>query len=126
MFDAKQLFKERLSEHLQRLHRHLRYIFNGHFMVAFMFIIVALAVYYQQALENVSSWFPGGFVSAAVLGLAVRYNPLQTLLEAPDQDFVMAKAMALAAYLLRALLYYFVFQLYIVALALAVVGPLYG
>src|SRR5699024_3340663 len=91
MFDAKQLFKERLSEHLQRLNRHLRYIFNGHFMIALMFIIVALAVYYQQALENIPSWFPGGFVIAAVLGIAVSYNPLQTFLKAPDQVFLMVK-----------------------------------
>lgn len=126
MFDAKQLFKERLSEHLQRLNRHLRYIFNGHFMIALMFIIVALAVYYQQALENIPSWFPGGFVIAAVLGIAVSYNPLQTFLKAPDQVFLMVKEVEMAAYFLRALLYNFVFQLYIVAIALAVVGPLYG
>lgn len=125
MFDAKQLFKERLSEHIQRLNRHLRYIFNGHFMIAVLFIIVAISVYYQQWLENIPSWFPGGIVIALVLGAAVSYNPLQTFLKAPDQVFLMVKEVEMGAYFRRALMYNFVFQLYIVAIALAVVAPLY-
>lgn len=125
MFNAKQLFKERLSEHIQRLNRHLRYIFNGHFMIALLFIIVALSVYYQQWLENIPAWFPGGIVISLVLGAAVSYNPLQTFLKAPDQVFLMVKEVEMGAYFRRALMYNFVFQLYIVAIALAVVAPLY-
>ena len=61
MFNPVELFKQRLSEHIKLLNRYLRYIFNGHFMIALLFIIITLAIYYQQWLENVKEDFPAVF-----------------------------------------------------------------
>src|SRR5690625_3887990 len=98
MFNAKELFKDRLAEHMKRLNRYLRYIFNGHFMIALLFIIITVAIYYQQWLAQLSDSFPALLVSALFLGLVVSYNPLQFLLKAPDQVFLIVKEVQLRPY----------------------------
>lgn len=87
MFNPTDLFKQRLTEHIKLLNRYLRYIFNGHFMIALLFIVVTLAVYYQQLLERLNENFPATFVIALILGLLVSYNPIQSFLKEPDKVF---------------------------------------
>lgn len=70
MFNATDLFKERLQEHIKLLNRYLRYIFNGHFMIALLFIIITISIYYQQWLEQLSPNFPAAFVLAVFLVLS--------------------------------------------------------
>src|SRR5690625_4195487 len=86
MFNATDLFKSRLKEHITLLTRYLRYIFNGHFTIAIFFAIITLAVYYQKALENVHPNFPAAFIVAIVLGFVVLYNPIQTFLKEPRSE----------------------------------------
>lgn len=126
MFKATDLFKERLGEHIKLLNRYLRYIFNGHFMIALMFIIIALSVYYQKWLEDIPNHFPGGLVIAFVLGVVASYNPIQTFLKEPDKVFLIVKEAEMHQYFRLALVYNFAFQLYLVIIALAASGPLYG
>src|SRR5690625_1013013 len=125
MFNAKELFKERLAEHMKRLNRYLRYIFNGHFMIALLFIIITVAIYYQQWLADLSDSFPALFVSALLLGLVASYNPLQFLLKAPDQVFLIVKEVQLRSYFRYAFLYNYIVQLYIVLITYAALLPLY-
>lgn len=125
MFDAKALFKERFDAHTQLLNRYLRYIFNGHFMIALMFFIVTLAVYYQKALQVLPESFPTTFVIAAVLLLVVVYNPLNFFMKVPDQVFLIAKETSLKPYIQRGFIFNFASQLYIVAVAVGAITPLY-
>lgn len=125
MFDSKALFKERLSAYGKLLNRYLRYLFNGHFMIAVLFLIITLAIYYQQWLKSVGDEFPASIVIALILGFAVSYNPIQSFLKEPDKVFLMVKERELYRYFRYTLLYNYVVQLYIVAIALAVIGPLY-
>ncbi len=125
MFDAGSLFKQRLIEHVKLLNRYLRYIFNEHFMIALTFIFIALAVYYQKWLENINEDFPAALVIAVILGFVVSYNPIQSFLKAPDEVFIIVKEQAMHRYFRRSLVYNYMVQLFMVILALAVVGPLY-
>lgn len=124
MFNPTELFKQRLTEHIKLLNRYLRYIFNGHFMIALIFIIITLAVYYQKWLENLSVTFPATLVIALVLGFVVSYNPLQTFLKEPDKVFLIVKEEQMNRYFRLTLLYNFVVQLYIVFFVAAAIVPL--
>ncbi|HLR70090.1 MAG TPA: ABC transporter permease [Pseudogracilibacillus sp.] len=126
MFNAVELFKQRLTDHFKLLNRYLRYIFNGHFMIALIFIIITLAIYYQRWLENIGENFPSSIVIALALGFAVSYNPLQLFLKEPDKVFLIVKEEKMQRYFQLAVLYNFIVQLYIVFIITAVVLPLYN
>jgi len=126
MFDAKDLFKERLINHMQLLNRYLRYLFNGHFMIAILFLIITLSIYYQHWLESISPNFPSSAVIAIILGFVVSYNPMQYFLREPDQVFLMVKEREMDKYFRYALTYNYFVQLYLVVVSLAVIGPLYS
>src|SRR5690625_2372263 len=126
MFNPTELFKNRLKNHIKLLNRYLRYIFNGHFMIALMFMIITLAIYYQKWLATISDRFPAHIVIAIMLGLLVSYNPLQLFLKEPDKVFLIAKEAEMYHYFRLTLLYNFVVQLYLVFIVIAAVFPLYA
>ena len=125
MFNATSLFKERLRAHIKLLNRYLRYIFNGHFMIAILFIIVSLAVYYQAWLAEVPASFPAAPVIAVLFTIVVLYNPIQSFLKEPDKVFLIVKEEEMNRYFLYSLLYNYSLQLYVVIFVVAAVGPLY-
>jgi len=125
MFNASDLFKDRLKEHLKLLNRYLRYIFNGHFMIAFLFIIITISIYYQQWLAQMSPSFPAVFVMAVVFGVVASYNPIQSFLKIPDKVFLIVKEEQLHPYFRWSLVYNYIFQLYMVIIASAAIGPMF-
>lgn len=125
MFNVTEIFVGRLKDHLKLLTRYLRYIFNGHFMIALLFLIVTGAVYYQKWLSELPATFPAAIVIALILGLLVTYNPLQLFLKEADKVFLIVKEAEMGRYFRFGLLYNYVFQLYIVFLVIAVISPLY-
>ncbi|MBO1002939.1 ABC transporter permease [Pseudogracilibacillus auburnensis] len=126
MFNPVDLFKQRLTEHIKLINRYLRYIFNGHFMIALSFTIIMLAIYYQKWLENLSDDFPAAFVIALALGFLVSYNPIQSFLKKPDKVFLIVKEEEMHRYFRLTLLYNFFVQLYVVLIVSAAVVPLYA
>lgn len=125
MFDSNNFFKQRFSAHLKELSRYLRYIFNGHLMIAMLFFISALAFYYQRWLTMLPENFPAALIIGAGLGLLVSYSPVRTLLKEPDLFFLIAAEKKMNAYFRNALIYSFVIQLYVILLVAAAFGPLY-
>ncbi|MGM8366324.1 ABC transporter permease [Virgibacillus sp. W0181] len=125
MFDAHNFFKQRLSAHVKETSRYLRYMFNGHIAVAMIFLISALAVYYQQWLMQLPDNFPTAIVIGIIFGLIVSYNPVRTLLKEPDLVFIIVAEQRMGAYFRNALLYGFIVQLYLLLLVAAALGPLY-
>src|SRR5699024_7092098 len=101
MFDAKALFKNRLAEHMKLLNRYLRYIFNGHFMIALIFMIVTISVYYQQWLQTITDPFIPTILMALIFGTVVSYNPLQFFLKEPDKVFIIVKEVEMRPYFKR-------------------------
>lgn len=125
MLNAKNLFKERLSNHAKQLSRYMRYIFNGHIAVAMIFLISALAVFYQEWLTTLPKDFPAEVIIGALFGVVVTYNPIRTLLKKPDLMFLMVAEQQLYPYFRRTLIYSYLTQMYVVFMLAAVLGPLY-
>ena len=125
MSSAQKLFKDRLISHFKLLNRYLRYLFLGNFMVSIAFAVVALIIQYQKWLQDLNNDFPSSFVMALVLGAVVSYNPIQTFLKKPDEVFLIVKETNMYQYFCYALVYSYLFQLYVVVIAMAAIGPLY-
>ncbi|SHM47156.1 ABC transporter permease [Gracilibacillus kekensis] len=126
MLNAHQLFTDRLSAHIKELSRYLRYIVTGHIVIAMVFIVSAMSVYYQQFLENIPSYFPSAWVIAFVLGLVTAHSPIQTLLKKADIVFLIPAEHLLQGYFIRTLVYSYVTQIYLFILAIAAIAPLYA
>lgn len=125
MLDVRKMFMERLSAHFKELSRYLRYILTGHIMIAMMFMISALSIYYQRFLEDIPAYFPSGWVIAVILGLATVYSPIQTLLKRADIVFLIPAEHQMYDYFRRTLVYSFISQLYLFIIAIVAVAPLY-
>ncbi|MFA1819067.1 ABC transporter permease [Virgibacillus oceani] len=125
MFDSHAFYKKRISEHLKETSRYLRYIFNGHLMIAMFFFIAVLAYYYQQALADLPENFPASIIIGGAFGLIASYSPVRTLLREPDLVFLIAAESKMNAYFRNGLIYSFLIQLYVVFLIAAALGPLY-
>jgi ABC-2 type transport system permease protein len=125
MFDSHAFYKKRLSEHLKETSRYLRYIFNGHLMIAMFFFIAVLAYYYQQALAELPENFPTSIIIGIAFGFIASYSPVRTLLKEPDLVFLIAAESKMNAYFRNSLVYSFFIQLYVVFLIAAAMGPLY-
>ncbi len=125
MFDSHKFYKQRFAAHMKETSRYLKYIFNGHIMIALLFFISAIAVYYQQWLASLPENFPTALVMGLVFGLLVSYSPVRTLLKEPDLVFLIVAEHKMKAYFRNTLIYSFVIQLYLILLAVAALGPLY-
>ncbi|UOQ46807.1 ABC transporter permease [Gracilibacillus caseinilyticus] len=126
MLDGKKLFVDRLTAHIKELSRYLRYILTGHIVIAMVFIVSAMSVYYQKFLENIPDQFPSGLVIALLLGLATFHSPIQTMLKKADMVFLLPAEHVLSGYFTRTLVYSFVTQLYVLILTTAALAPLYS
>lgn len=125
MFDSHAFYKKRISAHLKETSRYLRYIFNGHLVVAMFFFIAVAAYYYQQALTGLPEDFPTSMIIGIAFGLAASYSPVRTLLKEPDLVFLIAAESKMNAYFRNSLIYSFLIQLYVILLIAAALGPLY-
>lgn len=125
MLDVKQLFAERLKAHVLELTRYLRYIFTGHLAIAMVFILAALSVYYQQWLEQMPDNFPAEWLMAIILGFVATHAPIQTFVKKADLVFLIPAEYRLKGYFLRAIIYSFVTQLYLLIFAVVALAPLY-
>lgn len=125
MLDVKQLFSDRLKAHVLELGRYLRYIFTGHLAIAMVFILGALSIYYQQWLEQMPEGFPSEWLMAIIFGFVAVYAPIQTFLKKADLVFLIPAEHRLKGFFLRAILYSFFTQLYLLVLAVFALAPLY-
>lgn len=124
MFNIQAIFKERLKQHVKLLNRYLRYIFNGHFMIAILFALVTLAIYYQKWLSTLSPDYRADLLIPFILAIVTMYNPIQTFLKDPDKVFLIVREEEMGPYFRNGFIYNYVMQLYIVIFVLAVITPL--
>lgn len=125
MFNAQQFFKDRFADHLKETSRYLRYIFNGHLVIAMLFFVSALAYYYQQWLVQIPDHFPTALIIGVSFGIITTYSPVRTLLKEPDLVFLLPAEHKMSPYFRNTLIYSFFFQLYLILVVAAVLGPLY-
>lgn len=125
MFDSHHLFKKRLSSYLKETSRYLKYIFNGHIAVAMLFLISAIAVYYQQWLKQLPENFPSTWVIAIIFGLLASYNPIRSLLQEPDLVFLIPAEHKMTKYFRNVLIFSYAYSLFLTLFVAAAVSPLY-
>lgn len=125
MFDANKLFKDRLSDYIKETSRYLKYIFNGHIAIAMLFLISAIAVYYQQWLEQLPADFPSAWIIGILFGLLVSYTPVKTLLLEADLVFLIPAEFKMKPYFRNALIFSFINQLLLTLFVIAAISPLY-
>ncbi|WP_071459082.1 ABC transporter permease [Bacillus massilinigeriensis] len=125
MFDANVLWKERFSLFMKETGRYLRYIFNGHLVIVFLFLIGTAGFYYQQWVESLSEGFPTPVIMAALLAFVLAYSPIHTFLTEADKIFLLPLEMKLKSYFQKTAIASFFFQIYTIVILLAVLMPMY-
>jgi ABC-2 type transport system permease protein len=125
MFEPKKLWKRRLGNHIKETSRYLRFMFNDHLIFALLFLLVAFAYFYQHWLETLPKNFPADWVMAIVIGFFVARSPIRTLLKEPDAVFLLPTEYKMGSYFKRAFLYSFFMQLYLLAIVIGALSPLY-
>jgi ABC-2 type transport system permease protein len=123
--DSQRLFNERFSAHIKHVMRYAQYILNGHIAIALIFLVVAIAVVYQQFLLDLPEAFPVSLVMSVLFSLVILYNPIQTFTKQADLVFLLPAIDSLKGFFYRGLVYSFFFQSYLMILILAALSPLY-
>src|SRR5690625_1520470 len=118
MFDARNFFSERFSNHMKETNRYLKYIFNEHLAIFIFFLISATAVFYQQWLKQVPENFPTTIIMSFVLALLITFIPIRTLLKEPDLYFLLPAEQQMGPYFRRGLVYSYFLHLFIVLLVM--------
>ena len=101
-----QLFKHRLSNHLIRMAKYLKYVFNDFFVIALLFFVGGLGFAYSDFLKTLR---PGHWWISLVIGLvvliSVQFGRFATLVQKPDYVFLLPKDRPMRTYLDRAFCY---------------------
>lgn len=125
MFDEGKLWKERFGQTSKELGRYLRYIFNGHLVIVFIFLLGSGAYYYQDYVKTLTPDFPVAIVMAVCLALLLTYSPIYTFLLEADRIFLLPLENKLAGYFSKSILVSFILQIYLLLMLLALLMPLY-
>lgn len=101
-----EFFGIRLSRHLKKMMKYMRYVFNDHFILVCVFLLGGLGFYYSQVLKTLPENFVWGRPLVLILWLVIlQIGRLATLAEEADKVFILPKEPEMRAYLNRALRY---------------------
>ncbi|MDE3838134.1 ABC transporter permease [Bacillus methanolicus] len=125
MFNAEKLWKERAVRTSKELSRYLRYIFNGHLVIVFLFLLGTAAYYYQEWIKTLTPDFPAAFMMAVIIGIFLTYSPIYTFLLEADGIFLLPLENKLSGYFKRSIIVSFIVQTYLLIIVLAVFMPMY-
>ncbi len=125
MFDEGKLWKERLAWTSKELSRYLRYIFTGHLVIVFMFLLGSGAYYYQEFVKKLQPDFPAALIMATITGIFLTYSPIYTFLLEADRIFLLPLESKLSSYFKKSIMISFVIQIYILLMILALFMPMY-
>ncbi len=125
MFDEGKLWKDRFAWTSKELGRYLRYIFNGHLVIVFLFLLGTTAFYYQEAVKTLQPDFPAAILMALIIGIFLTLSPIYTFLLEADRIFLLPLETKLSGYFKKSMVVSFVFQTYILLMILALLMPIY-
>lgn len=125
MIDAKKLWKQRYNQYFTEISRYLKYMLNGHLMIALMILIGGLSMQYSSWLENLPREFPAFLLISVLLAFPLTSSQIQTLLKEPDIVYLLQVENKLTPYFQKAFVSSLLFQSYILVVLLAALGPLY-
>jgi ABC-2 type transport system permease protein len=126
MFNSETLWKERFTLFLKETSRYLRYIFNGHLVIVFMFLIGTAGFYYQGWVKTLEPGFPSAWLMALILGWAVTYSPVATFLTEADKVFLIPLEERLGDYFKRSGIFSLFLQAYLLLILLALLMPIHA
>jgi ABC-2 type transport system permease protein len=126
MFDEKLLWKERFGRTSKELSRYLRYIFNGHLVIVFVFLIGTAAYYYQDWLKTLPETFPSAIIMSICMAFLVTYSPIYTFMSEADRIFLLPLETKLGGYFRKSFWISFSMQIYLLLIGLAVFMPMYA
>jgi len=126
MFDENLLWKERFGRTSKELSRYLRYIFNGHLVIVFVFLIGTAGYYYQEWLKTVPETFPAATIMAVIIAFLLTYSPIFTFMSEADCIFLLPLETKLSGYFKKSILISFSLQVYLLLIGLAVLMPMYA
>jgi ABC-2 type transport system permease protein len=126
MFNENLLWKERLGRTSKELSRYLRYIFNGHLVIVFIFLVGTAAYYYQEWLKSLPDTFPAASVMALLIAVLLTYSPIFTFMSEADRIFLLPLETRLNGYFRKSLWISYFLGVYILLMGLAVLMPLYA
>ncbi|MBS4188779.1 ABC transporter permease [Bacillus sp. FJAT-49705] len=126
MFDEKKLWKERFNSWLKEIARYSRYIFNGHIVIAMIFLLGTAAFYYQEWLKTIPEQFPAAIIMATAIALILTYSPINTFLTEADKIYLLPLESRLKGYFTRSIIVSFIIHAYLLFIGLGVFMPLYA
>ena len=126
MFDERLLWKERFGRTSKELSRYLRYIFNGHLVIVFVFLIGTAAYYYQEWLKTLPETFPSAIIMSICMAFLVTYSPIYTFMSEADRIFLLPLETKLGGYFRKSFWISFSMQVYLLLIGLAVFMPMYA
>jgi ABC-2 type transport system permease protein len=125
MFNAHKLWKERFGLFVKETSRYLRYIFNGHLVIVFLFLLGTGGFYYQEWIKTLEPDFPAALIMAILLALVLTYSPTLTFLSEADKIFLLPLETKLGDYFKRGMILSVVLQSYFLLIFLALAMPMY-
>jgi ABC-2 type transport system permease protein len=125
MFNAHELWKERFALFVKETGRYLRYIFNGHLVIVFLFLLGTAGFYYQEWIKTLDPEFPAAVIMAVFLAFMLTYSPTLTFLSEADKIFLLPLETKLGDYFKRGMILSLVLQSYLLLIFLALFMPMY-
>ncbi|MFT8321845.1 MAG: ABC transporter permease [Bacillus sp. (in: firmicutes)] len=125
-FNEKQLWKDRVGQTAKEYGQYLKYIFNGHLVLVFVFLLGTAAYYYQAWLKLLPESFPVGIIMSILLALLVTKSPIYTFLKEADKIFLIPVEVKMASYFIKCVFISFVVQAYFLLIGLSVLMPMYA
>lgn len=119
-------FSGRLQRHQKQMQRYLRFVLNDHFVIAMMFLLGGLGLYYSDLVKTLPRGFVwGGPIVVVILAVVLHMGSLVTLTKDADLIFLLPKEKELAGYLRKGLRYSLIFPFVVLLLVVGFLMPLY-
>lgn len=125
-FNEKQLWKERMEQTVKEYAQYLKYIFNGHLVLVFVFLLGTAAFYYKEWLNHLPENFPVNFIMCVILSWSVTKSPTYTWLKDADRIFLIPVEQKMSSYFIKCMLVSFIVQAYILFILLGMFMPMYA
>ncbi|MGP7817830.1 ABC transporter permease [Niallia sp. 01092] len=125
-FNEKQLWKDRIGQTAKEYIQYLKYIFNGHLVLVFVFLLGTAAYYYQAWLQHLPENFPAGMIMSILLALLVTKSPTYTYLKEADKIFLIPIETKMTSYFKKCMMVSFIIQAYLLIIGLGILMPMYA
>jgi len=119
------LFKERRVKHFAQMLKYLRFVLNDHFLLACLFMLGGVGLYYSEILKTLPpDFFPGKIIIVLTFAFYLSFGRVATLVKEADKVFLLPKETKMNDYLRKALGYSLIFPTIVGILLVGFLVPL--